>query len=81
MVLNDHLNDNNTVRLNDKNTRFTPNQTPSSIDHFYTNSPNNVCNVQTQDYMITDHKVLTMQYNTKTKPYQPKFIKTRDRNF
>merc|ERR1711989_541 len=70
---------NNMTRLNTDNTRFVYNQTPSSIDHAYTNVPNKTTNMITHDYMIYDHKLLSLTYNTKEQIYYPQFIETRNR--
>merc|ERR1712002_583124 len=78
-IMNDHLVTNNIVRLNSENTRFIQNQNPSSIDHIYTNSPNNVTNVRTYNDMISDHKIIGATYNYKEKIYFPQFINTRNR--
>ena len=52
--LNDSIATNNLVRLNTNNTRFVPNNLPSSLDHFYTNVPNKTNDIVTHDYMVTD---------------------------
>ena len=79
LTLNDHLSTNNITRLNCDNTRFVASQKPSSIDHIYTNNPNKTTNMQTHSDMITDHKLLSIKFNTNEQIYHPKFVQTRDR--
>ena len=78
-MINDHLNTNNKTRLNTDNTRFVSNQTPSSIDHLYTNVPNKTTNMITHNDMIYDHKLLSITYSTKAIIYHPQFIENRNR--
>ena len=76
--INDFLTDNNMTRINNDNTRFTPNTRPSAIDHIYTNVPHKFNNMTTHDRLITDHKILSVKYCANAKISIPKFIKKPD---
>ena len=64
-ILNDHIIDNNIIRLNSDNTRYVFGQKPSCIDHIYTNVPNKMTNMNTHNDMISDHKKLSVTYKLK----------------
>ena len=61
-MLNDHLVKYNITRHNNKLTRFTPHQQPSSLDHIYSNCINKIINVVTHSNATSDHSIVTAQY-------------------
>ena len=78
-LFNDHLESNGITTHNKKMTRYESNSPPSSLDHFYSNCPTNIDNVQTHTNIFSDHSIISLCYSSKLKIYQPKFIKVRNR--
>ena len=78
-MLNDHIVENNIVRHNKKNTRYTPHQPPSSINHIYSNCPQKIYNVETCVNSFSDHSIVSCVYKTKNIVYSPKFILVKNK--
>ena len=75
-----HLDTYNISQHNFKNTHFRKQRNPSCIDHIFSNCPNNINNVTTHTNCMSDHSILTANYNTKNIKTYPKFIKIRKWN-
>ena len=77
-MLRDHLEDKGLITHNNELTRFQQNQDPSCIDHLYSNCPRNISNVITHKNLFSDHSLISLIYNTKSKFYTPKFTNVRN---
>ena len=58
-------------------TRIRQDQTPALLDHYWTNRPEKVTNVQTSFQGVSDHKLISAVRQTKTKVTKPRTIRKR----
>ena len=75
-----HLQTHDLTILNNRYTRITKHQQPSTIDHITTNVPTKCNNTQTHLNIDSDHCILTTTYNTKHQITNPKYITIRNNN-
>ena len=73
-----HINNNDITQHNNNYTRYVSHQPPSTIDHIYSNCPNNIKNICTNRNIFSDHCTITGQYHSKETLYQPKFFFKRN---
>ena len=63
-------------------TRFCPGQEPSGLDHWYTNRPGKLSDIQVHNHGGTDHRMLFGTSYSKSVIVKPKIIKKRSfKNF
>jgi len=77
-MLSNHMTKHNLTQHNFANTRHTPNQVPSCIDHIYSNVPSKISDTTTHTNITSDHSIITTIYNNNKQIYTPKFIKIRN---
>ena len=73
-----HINVNEITQHNNDYTRYVSHHPPSTIDHIYSNCPNNIKNIKTNTNLFSDHCTITGQYYSKEAIYQPKFFFKRN---
>ena len=79
-ITNTFITNNNYTIHNETNTYFI-NQTPiSCIDHIYSNCPQKVTHVTTNNTGQSDHAILTAKYHTKAPITNPKLVYTRQKH-
>ena len=70
------------VQLVSSPTRFWPGQEPSGLDHWYTNKPGKLSDIQVNNHGSSDHKILFGIRYSKSVIVKPKIIKKRSyKNF
>ena len=63
------------VQLVSSPTRFWPGQEPSGLDHWYTNKPGKLSNIQVNNHGSSDHKIIFGTRYSKSVIVKPKIIR------
>ena len=76
--LQEHLDQHNIIRHNNKPTHFSTTHKPTCIDHIFSNCPLKITNTTTYKNAMSDHALLSTIYSSKENIVHPKYFYSRN---